>query len=69
MDIDFGNVPIAMRNPLRTGGKKPFSPGTALAMFLPQRDRSDDQQVTRKLMIGWGYCAQAPRLPVRAPPA
>jgi Fe-S oxidoreductase len=40
VDIDFGDVSIAMRNFLRKQGKKSFSPGTAAAMaFLTSRTR------------------------------
>ena len=46
VDIDFGDVSIAMRNFLREQGKKKFNPGTALAMaFLNAKD-----PVTIKLM-------------------
>ncbi|MBK8688748.1 MAG: FAD/FMN-binding oxidoreductase [Betaproteobacteria bacterium] len=58
VDIDFGNVSIAMRNLLRKEGKKPFSPGTALAMFFLNATDPTTIKVTRKLMIDWGYRAQ-----------
>ena len=46
VEIDFGDVSIAMRNFLREQGKKKFNPGTALAMaFLNAKD-----PVTIKLM-------------------
>jgi L-lactate utilization protein LutB len=39
VDIDFGDVSIAMRNFLRVQGKKKFNPGTAAAMaFLNATD-------------------------------
>src|SRR4030095_2770458 len=39
VDIDFGDVSIAMRNLLREQGKKKFNPGTSLAMaFLNAKD-------------------------------
>ncbi len=34
VDIDFGDVSIAMRNLLRQEGKRPFRPATAAAMFF-----------------------------------
>ncbi|MDO8787235.1 MAG: FAD/FMN-binding oxidoreductase [Sulfuritalea sp.] len=58
VDIDFGDVSVAMRNLLRRQGKKKFNPGTAAAMaFLSATD-----PVTIKLMragmIQLGYKAQ-----------
>ena len=58
VDIDFGNVSIAMRNFLRKQGKKKFNPGTAAAMlFLNATDPATIKMV-RKVMIEWGYKAQ-----------
>ncbi|WP_303784584.1 FAD/FMN-binding oxidoreductase [Azovibrio restrictus] len=58
VDIDFGDVTIAMRNFLRKQGKKKFVPGTAAAMaFLTMRDPATIKLV-RKVMIDWGYKAQ-----------
>jgi FAD/FMN-containing dehydrogenase/Fe-S oxidoreductase len=58
VDIDFGDVSIAMRNFLRRHGKKKWSPGTAAAMaFLSATDPTTIKLV-RKLMIAWGYAAQ-----------
>ncbi len=58
VDIDFGDVSIAMRNLLRKSGRKKFSPGTAAAMaFLNATDPATIKLV-RKVMIGWGYKAQ-----------
>jgi len=58
VDIDFGNVSVAMRNFLRKQGKKKFNPGTAAAMlFLNATDPSTIKTV-RKVMIEWGYKAQ-----------
>src|SRR4029077_14085860 len=34
VDIDFGDVSIAMRNLLRKEGRRPFRPATAAAMFF-----------------------------------
>ena len=58
VDIDFGDVSIAMRNFLRKQGKKKFNPGTAAAMlFLNATDPATIKTV-RKLLIDWGYRAQ-----------
>ncbi len=58
VDIDFGDVTIAMRNFLRKQGKKKFVPGTAAAMaFLTMKDPATIKLV-RKFMIEWGYKAQ-----------
>ncbi|MCX8145373.1 MAG: FAD/FMN-binding oxidoreductase [Azovibrio sp.] len=58
VDIDFGDVTIAMRNFLRKQGKKKFVPGTAAAMaFLTMKDPATIKLV-RKVMIEWGYKAQ-----------
>jgi FAD/FMN-containing dehydrogenase/Fe-S oxidoreductase len=58
VDIDFGNVSIAMRNFLRKQGKKKFNPGTAAAMlFLNATDPATIKTV-RKFLIDWGFKAQ-----------
>jgi FAD/FMN-containing dehydrogenase/Fe-S oxidoreductase len=58
VDIDFGDVSIAMRNFLRKQGKKKFNPGTAAAMlFLNATDPATIKMV-RKVMLEWGYKAQ-----------
>lgn len=58
VDIDFGDVSIAMRNFLRVQGKKHFNPGTSLAMtFLNIKDPATIK-LMRHLMVGWGYKAQ-----------
>jgi FAD/FMN-containing dehydrogenase/Fe-S oxidoreductase len=58
VDIDFGNVSIAMRNFLREQGKKHFNPGTSLAMtFLNIKDPATIK-LMRTLMVGVGYKAQ-----------
>ncbi|MBL8488345.1 MAG: DUF3683 domain-containing protein [Rhodocyclaceae bacterium] len=58
VDIDFGDVSIAMRNFLRRQGRKKTSPGTALAMgFLTATDPSTIK-LMRAGMIGLGYRAQ-----------
>ena len=58
VDIDFGDVSIAMRNFLRKEGKKSFNPGTALAMgFLTATDPTTIK-LMRAGMIQIGYKAQ-----------
>ncbi|MBY0341365.1 MAG: DUF3400 domain-containing protein, partial [Rhodocyclaceae bacterium] len=58
VDIDFGDVSIAMRNLLREQGKKKFNPGTAAAMaFLNAKDPATIKLI-RTGMIEWGYKAQ-----------
>jgi FAD/FMN-containing dehydrogenase/heterodisulfide reductase subunit C len=58
VDIDFGDVSIAMRNFLRKQGKKKFNPGTAAAMlFLNATDPATIKTV-RKLLVEWGFKAQ-----------
>jgi FAD/FMN-containing dehydrogenase len=58
VDIDFGNVSMAMRDLLRRMGKKRFNPGTAASMFFLNATRPETIRLTRKLMIEWGYKAQ-----------
>jgi len=58
VDIDFGDVSVAMRNFLREQGKKHFNPGTTLAMtFLNIKDPATIK-LMRTAMIGMGYKAQ-----------
>ena len=58
VDIDFGDVTIAMRNFLREQGKKKFVPAKAAAMaFLTMKDPATIKAV-RKTMIEWGYSGQ-----------
>ena len=58
VDIDFGDVSIAMRNFLRKQGKKKFNPGKAAAMFFLNATDPATIKLVRKLMIEWGYKAQ-----------
>ncbi len=44
VDIDFGDVSMAMRDLLRRMGKKKFNPGTAASMFFLNATRSADDQ-------------------------
>ena len=58
VDIDFGDVSIAMRNLLRKQGKKAFNPGTWASMaFLNATDPATIKAL-RKPLIEWGYAAQ-----------
>jgi FAD/FMN-containing dehydrogenase/Fe-S oxidoreductase len=58
VDIDFGDVSIAMRNLLRKQGKKKFNPGTWASMaFLNATDPATIKAL-RKPLIEWGYSAQ-----------
>ncbi|MDR3053793.1 MAG: DUF3683 domain-containing protein [Zoogloeaceae bacterium] len=58
VDIDFGDVTIAMRTFLKKLGKKKFSPGAATAMaFLTLKDPRAIK-LMRQFMIVWGYKAQ-----------
>ncbi|MGH8294261.1 MAG: DUF3683 domain-containing protein [Steroidobacteraceae bacterium] len=58
VDIDFGDVSMAMRDLLRRMGKKRFNPGTAASMFFLNATNPQTIRLTRKLMIEWGYKAQ-----------
>ena len=58
VDIDFGDVSIAMRNLLRTGGHKKFNPGTAASMFFLNATDPATIKLTKKVMIDWGYKVQ-----------
>jgi Fe-S oxidoreductase len=58
VNIDFGDVSMAMRNFLRKTGNKHFNPGTALGMaFLNAKDPATIK-LLRTGMIRWGYKAQ-----------
>ncbi len=58
VDIDFGDVSMAMRDLLRRMGKKRFNPGTAASMFFLNATNPQTIKLTRKLMMDWGYKAQ-----------
>ncbi|MDD5180727.1 MAG: FAD-binding and (Fe-S)-binding domain-containing protein, partial [Gallionellaceae bacterium] len=58
VDIDFGDVSIAMRNFLRKQGKKKFNPGKAASIFFLNATDPATIKLVRKLMIEWGYKAQ-----------
>ena len=58
VNIDFGDVTMNMRNLLRKMGQKKFNPGASAAMFFLNATNPETIQLTRKLMISWGYKAQ-----------
>ena len=58
VDIDFGDVSIAMRNMLHRQGHKPFNAGTAAAMLFLNVTDARTIKILRKTMIDWGYRAQ-----------
>ena len=58
VDIDFGDVSMNMRNLLRKMGQKKFNPGTAASMFFLNATDPTTINVSRKLMMDWGYKAQ-----------
>jgi FAD/FMN-containing dehydrogenase/Fe-S oxidoreductase len=58
VDIDFGDVSMAMRDLLRRMGKKKFNPGTAASMFFLNIKDPQTIRIARTLMLKWGYQAQ-----------
>ncbi len=58
VDIDFGDVSMAMRDLLRRMGKKKFNPGTAASMFFLNVKDPQTIKIARTLMLQWGYKAQ-----------
>jgi len=58
VDIDFGDVSVAMRNLLRKQGKKRFNPGTAATMMYLSATDPSTIKLMKTLMIDWGYRAQ-----------
>ncbi|TXT24250.1 MAG: FAD linked oxidase domain protein, partial [Gallionellaceae bacterium] len=58
VDIDFGDVSVAMRNFLRKQGKQKFNPGKAASMFFLNATEPATVKLVRKVMIEWGYQAQ-----------
>ncbi|MFH1602789.1 MAG: DUF3683 domain-containing protein [Pseudomonadota bacterium] len=58
VDIDFGDVSIAMRNVLRKQGKKKFNPGTAASMLFLSATNPNTIKIARAVMIEWGYRLQ-----------
>jgi FAD/FMN-containing dehydrogenase/Fe-S oxidoreductase len=58
VDIDFGDVSVAMRNLLREQGHRKFNIGTAAAMFFLDAKAPATIKFARTLMMRWGYAAQ-----------
>ncbi len=58
VDIDFGDVSVAMRNLLREQGHRKFNVGAAASMFFLNATRPATVKLARTLMIDWGYKAQ-----------
>jgi FAD/FMN-containing dehydrogenase/Fe-S oxidoreductase len=58
VDIDFGNVSMAMRDLLRRIGRRRFAPATAAAMLLLNVTRPEHVKLARKLVVDWGYRLQ-----------
>ncbi len=58
VDIDFGNVSMAMRNFLRKHGRKKFNPGTAASMLFLNATDPATIKLVRTVMISWGYKVQ-----------
>jgi FAD/FMN-containing dehydrogenase/Fe-S oxidoreductase len=58
VNIDFGDVSMAMRDLLRRMGKKRFNPGTAASMFFLNATNPETIKLTRKAMLEWGFSAQ-----------
>ena len=78
VDIDFGDVSMAMRDLLRRMGKKRFRPAAAAAAFFLEATNPTTIKFARTVMIGIGYRLQrlanralraAARAQTRAPPA
>jgi FAD/FMN-containing dehydrogenase/Fe-S oxidoreductase len=58
VDIDFGDVSMAMRDLLRRMGRKRFNPGTAASMWFLNATNPETIRLGRKLMMDWGYRLQ-----------
>ena len=58
VDIDFGDVSMAMRDVLRRLGNQSPNPAKSAAMFFLNTNDPGTIKLTRKLMIDWGYKAQ-----------
>jgi FAD/FMN-containing dehydrogenase/Fe-S oxidoreductase len=58
VDIDFGDVSMAMRDLLRRMGKKRFNAGTAAAMLFLNATNPETIKIARKVMLEWGFKAQ-----------
>jgi FAD/FMN-containing dehydrogenase/Fe-S oxidoreductase len=58
VDIDFGDVSMAMKDLLRRMGKKRFNAGAKASMFFLEAQNPETIKLARKVMIDWGYKAQ-----------
>lgn len=58
VDIDFGDVSMAMRDLLRRMGKKRFRPAAAAAAFFLEATNPETIKLARMAMVGVGYKAQ-----------
>ena len=58
VDIDFGEVTMAMRDLLRRMGKKRFNAGNAASMAFLNATNPETIKVLRKGLIEWGFKAQ-----------
>jgi FAD/FMN-containing dehydrogenase/Fe-S oxidoreductase len=58
VNIDFGDVSMAMRDLLRRMGKRRFNAGTAASMLFLNATNPETIKLTRKAMIEWGFKAQ-----------
>ena len=58
VDIDFGDVSIAMRNLLRREGKRKWNPGAAATMFFLNATDPATIRIAQRVLIGWGARAQ-----------
>jgi FAD/FMN-containing dehydrogenase/Fe-S oxidoreductase len=78
VNIDFGEVSMAMRNLLRKMGRKTFRPGQAAAMLMLNATRPSTIKAARVALVDMGFKAQraasdalrlAGRAQTKAPPA
>jgi FAD/FMN-containing dehydrogenase/Fe-S oxidoreductase len=58
VNIDFGDVSMAMRDLLRRMGKKRFNAGAAAAMLFLNATNPQTIKLARKAMLEWGFRAQ-----------
>jgi FAD/FMN-containing dehydrogenase/Fe-S oxidoreductase len=58
VDIDFGDVSMAMRDLLRRMGRKRVDIGGAAALFFLNATHPRTIRIARKLLIDWGYRGQ-----------
>jgi Fe-S oxidoreductase len=58
VNIDFGDVSIAMRNFLRKQGQKKFNPVSQISMFYLSATDPVTTKILRKVMMEWSYKIQ-----------